>query len=170
MPPRKYDWDALIRDFVVEKQKDHTLSNDNFYRMKGLPVPLARKRLGKRLTDAWSKVQAEAAKLATKQAALNLSKEIVDVLKTSKALMAQGANAALGKGVPIGKNGELKVLVPSKYSEAVDAVGVGSKGVIETIKVLTGGDPILPPGAGTDLEEVVRWNDPAERPTRKRRG
>jgi len=152
MSAPKRDWETEVRNWLAMKSHEPHLTAEEFYRRRGLPKRRARTAIGKRLAAEWRKIQAGATARVQEQTEINLSEELLNILRINRGLIAQGAEAALTRK---GK----KRLTPKKYLDAVEAIRAGTRGTFQVIKLLTGNEPLMPK---TEVEPIFMWNEPKQ--------
>jgi len=140
------DWDAEVRAWVQMKAKDPSLTHQEFYRQRKLPKGHAQVRIGKLMTAAWKRITEAANKRTEARTVINLSDEMVLLFRTNQDLVRKGELASRQKKI-------------KDFSGAVEAIRSGTRGQVDIMKLLAGGEPLMPPAP---VETVFRWNEPTE--------
>src|SRR3990167_9447221 len=122
---RKYDWDGLLAEWIAIKGTEPYLTHTAFFKRKGIPVGLAHKKIGTSMSKKWDKVKDAALARTQKTAEMNLTKELSEIMKISKALMSRGTKAIFGPLLD-GQNVEVR---PEKFEDAVSAIKNGASAI-----------------------------------------
>lgn len=181
---RTHDWEGLLREWIYAKKQNAKLNHTEFFDSKGISRKTGNRAMGRKMESEWAKVCELARAEVRKKTAVDLSQELLDVLKTSRAFMARGVRAVFGVTNPqeieaikaraaalraSGKTREAEKMEariapevnPKDFSDGVQAFRAGAAGVTKVAEVLSGGEPLLNP-AGSDMKRTFRWNEPAK--------
>ncbi|KKN69389.1 hypothetical protein LCGC14_0441160 [marine sediment metagenome] len=167
MPPRRFDWDAVVEAWRVAKAKNPLLTQEQFYRDEGINAKTASRRIGRKLAETWRAIQAEAEKAANTRHGINLAEELVEVFRKGKKLYLFATDKLLPEVKKVdGKEELADPAVP--LENAADATRLGALGqsaILDVTRLMSGGQPIMRP---TGTVPTFRWNDPVK-PKKTRR-
>ena len=160
---KKHDWQGLIAEYVTMKTHEPLLSQNEFFRRKGISTPAGNRRIGPRMTLAWEESQKKALSQIVENAGINLAEEMERQFKAAKTAFAVGARSILPR---IGEDGnEVSApMQPANFAEALMLMKTGADAMRDITKILTGGEPLLPP---KPIEGAIEWVPPAEPPAQQ---
>jgi len=140
------------------KTQDPLLTQNEFFRQKGISPPAGNRKIGKRMTLAWQESQKKALSQVVEKAGINLAEEMERQFKAAKTAFAVGARSILPR---IGDDGnEVPApYQPASFGEALMMMRTGAETMRDITKILTGGEPLLPP---KPIEGVIDWVPPAK--------
>lgn len=155
----KYDADTLGREYAtLRAAAGGVLTQQAFYRSKGIPEKYGPKKFGRILDGYWERTRARAAMEISKRNGINLAREMADLFAQHKELARRGyAKITTGPG---GKG-----LEPDDMDEALALFNHGSFGLRDIVKILSGGQAVQPP---KNVAPEFRWNEPTK-PSQKTR-
>ena len=158
MPIRKYDADTLGREYAAaRRQAGGVLTQEEFFRSKGIPENYGCRKFGQVLKSYWAKSVAKAADEFTRRNGVNLARELGELFSKNKELVGR----AYAKLIP--KEGE--AVEPKDFDEVLAMLHEGGVGMREIIKILSGGLPVQPPKV---VDPVFRWHEPIEQSSKKK--
>lgn len=156
----KYDGDALGREYAtVRAAAGGVMTQEAFFKSKRIPVGYGRRKFGPVLSTYWDRTRAAAEAETTKRNGINMARELSDLYKQHKELVRRGYAKLTAPG-PDGKEA-----LPADAEEALALFQQGSIGATAIMKILSGGQAVLPP---TNVEPEFRWNEPTQ-PNKKKR-
>jgi hypothetical protein len=157
---KRHDWPGLIQEWVFLKGREPLLSQAEFFRRKGITAPSGNRKIGKQMTMAWEQSQNRALSEIVEKSGINLAEELERQFKASKTAFAVGARYILPR---VGEDGRevAPLQQPANFTEALMLMRTGAEGIREITKILTGGEPLVPP---RPVEAVIEWVPPKEKP------
>jgi hypothetical protein len=162
---KKHDWPGLIREYVVMKGREPLLTQNEFFRRKKISLPSGNRRIGKQMTLAWEESQKKALAQVVEHTGIDLAAELEKQFKAGKTAFAVGARYILPR---VGEDGsEIPApQQPSNFAEALMLMRTGAETIREITKILTGGEPLLPP---KPIEGVIEWVPPSRTKKHKKK-
>jgi hypothetical protein len=159
-----HDWTALIQEYVLMKKAEPFLTQNEFFRRKEISPPAGNRKIGPRMALAWSEAQQQAVQLVVEKTGIDLSEELEKQFKAAKTAFAVGARYILPRVAEDGS--ELPApQQPATFPEALMLMKTGMDAIRDITKILTGGEPLLPP---RQVKGVIEWVAPApSKPARK---
>ncbi len=161
---RKHDWPALIQEWVLMKGQESLLTQNEFFRRKGISTPAGNRKIGKRMTLAWEEAQKTALNRVVEKAGINLGEELERQFKAAKTMHAVGARYILprladdGSEIPAPQQ-------PASFAEALMLLKTGGEAMRDITKILTGGEPLLPP---KPVQGAIEWVPPPSKPNKRK--
>jgi len=154
----KYNGDTLGREYAtLRAAAGGVLTQQSFYRSKGIPEKYGSKKFGRILDGYWERTRARAEIEVSRRNGVNLARELSELFGQHKELARRGfAKITLESG-GVG-------LEPNDMEEALALFDRGSIGLRDIVKILSGGQPVQPP---KNVEPEFRWNEPAKRIPKK---
>jgi hypothetical protein len=153
---KKHDWTGLIQEWVLMKTKEPLLSQNEFFRRKGMSLPAGNRKIGPKMALAWEESQKKALARVVERSSIDLAEEMEKQFRASKAAFTLGARYILprvaedGTEIPASQQ-------PSNFTEALMLMKTGGDAMRDITKILTGGEPLLPPKT---LQGIIEWVPP----------
>jgi len=150
---KKHNWPGLIQEYVLMKTRQPLLTQNEFFRRKGISLPSGNRKIGKKMTLAWEESQKKALALVVDKAGLDLADEMERQFKAAKTAFAVGARYILPRVDERGREVAAQYQ-PITFAEALMLMKTGSEAMRDITKILTGGEPLQPPNA---VKGVIEW-------------
>jgi len=155
---KKHDWPGLIQQWVLMKSKEPLLSQNEFFRRMKITAPSGNRKIGKRMALAWEESQKQAIQHISEKAGIDLAEELEKQFRAAKTAFTVGARYILPR---IGEDGsEIPAThQPNSFAEALMLMRTGGEAMRDITKILTGGEPLLPP---KEVKGVIEWVPPSK--------
>ena len=137
MPKSKYNWTEELNHYIAMKTSDPKLTNEEFYKRRGIGVHVGRRKLGRKMGETWARIQEKTIKAIEKEGAINLKKEVRELFRLNKAMLVMGASNIMPKG-EAGK----ATFKAGNFKEALKMFEGGTKGIVKATNLITGGEPL----------------------------
>ena len=153
---RKHDWPGLTQEWVIMKAQNPLLTQNEFFRRKGISPPSGNRRIGKQMTLAWEQAQQQATAKVVQKVGINLAEELETQLRLGKAAMTAGARKILPRVADDGSEVPAEHQ-PSTFAEHLALTKLGLDTVQNAIKLMTGGEAIV---SAKQIKGVIEWVRP----------
>ncbi len=153
---KKHDWPGLIAEYVAIKAREPLLTQNEFFRRKGISPPAGNRKIGKKMTLAWEESREKALSHVVKKSGLNLGEELERQFRAAKTAFTVGARYILPR---VSEDGtEIPALLqPTTLAEALMLMKTGGDAMREIAKILAGDKPIIPPTPDENKSRVVLY-------------
>lgn len=173
MPRSTVKWGKELTAWLEMKKSNPNLSHEEFYKVRGLKAKTAQKRIGKKMTESWGKVQALAQSKLEHNMGISLAKELETTFRASKEIFGRSVAKLLPDPNKRTKAGTLPApeLSPRDASEAAKVAKLGLDGILGVAQRLTGGERMIEKPRIQGPDPVFRWTSPPAKtqPPRKKK-
>ena len=150
---QKHDWPGLVREWVKEKSINPILTKEDFFLKRGIRPSVGGRAIAVQMDAVWLETQQKAVQRTIENSGINLADEMEKQFKALKAAFIVGARGILPRNSDDGS--EIPApLQPGTFAENLMLFKTGADGLRDLAKLMTGGEPLLPP---QDIKARVEW-------------
>jgi hypothetical protein len=166
MPRSTVKWGDELKAWIEAKKRDPNLTHEEFYKLRRLKAKTAQKRIGKKMSESWGKVQVLAQSKLEHNMGISLAKELETTFRASKEIFGRAVAQLLPDPSKRTKAGKLPApeLSPRDVTEAARIAKLGLDGILGVAQRLTGGERMIEKPRIQGPDPVFRWTSPQTKP------